>query len=177
MASLFHASQLAHNEATLLLTESSAQPLEPLPALSERISKAILRASIALGSTLDSMEEGKRMRLWPLVREQLPPSLYEPHAARLPEKLPWEYQSAMISSGLASRLVYREGLSFVEHISDERLGRFALRYLQQEEVVRSLAKQVKQHGAPYASQVEELLLRGGVRAAAEQATDPPRRAA
>ena len=83
----------------------------------------------------------------------------------------------MISSGLASRLVYREGLAFVEGISDERLPRFALRYLQQEEVVRNLVRQVAEGGAAYAPEVERLLLQGGVRTAAEQSGAVPRRGA
>ena len=123
------------------------------------------------------MAEEQRRRLWPLVRGQLPPSLYAAHAARLPQRLPWQYQSAMISSGLASRLVYREGLAFVEGISDERLPRFALRYLQQEEVVRNLVRQVAEGGAAYAPEVERLLLQGGVRTAAEQSGAVPRRGA
>jgi glutamate dehydrogenase len=158
---------LARQEAQLLFDESKANLDTPLPALSERISLAILRASQALGGQLDEMHEDQQGRLWPLVREQLPPCLFERHASRLPERVPWEYQSAMISSGLASRLVYREGLSFCESLSDARLPSFALRYLQQEQVVKDLARQVESDGAPYASKVKGLLLRGGVRAATE----------
>ena len=40
--------------------------------------------------------------------------LFLNHAQRLPERLPWEYTKEMISSGLAGRLVYREGLQYVE---------------------------------------------------------------
>lgn len=138
-------------------------PVSPLA----QVSLAILRASRAMEEALANMEEDQRRRLWPLVREQLPSCLFEHHAARLPQRLPWEYQSAMISSGFASRLVYREGLSFCEALPDHRLPTFALRYLQQEQIVKGLARQVADGGAAYAEQVESLLLRGGVRAATE----------
>jgi len=167
--------ELARLEAQLIFSEHFAEPTAPLPSLCERVSYAILRASNALNGLLNEMQEDQRRRLWPLVREQLPQCLYEKHASRLPHTLPWEYQSAMISSGLASRLVYREGLAFSEALTDAQLPSFALRYLQQEQVVRSLAKQVSDGGAPYAAQVEKLLLRGGVRAAAQSASAPASR--
>jgi len=163
---------LAALEASLLFAEARSRPGEPLPALSERISRAILRTSNALGGLLDALGEEQRSRLWPLVREQLPEALFEAHASRLPA-LPWQYQSAMIASGLASRLVYREGLDFCEAISDERLPKFALAYLQQEQVVRRLAQEVAATEAPWARDVEQLLLTGGVRAATEAAALAP----
>ena len=75
----------------------------------------------------------------------------------------------MIANGLASRLVYREGLAFVRNLPDVSLPTFALAYLQQEQRVRSLAKEVRQSGMAFGEEVEDLLIRGGVRAAAEQA--------
>ena len=161
--------ELARLEAQLIFSEQMADPSASVPSLCERVSYATLRASNALNGLLNQMEENQRRRLWPLVREQLPQCLFDQHASRLPKSLPWEYQSAMISSGLASRLVYREGLAFSEALSDAQLPGFALRYLQQEQVVRTLAKQVRDSGADYAPQVESLLLRGGVRAAAQHA--------
>jgi len=84
------------------------------------------------------------------------------------DRLPWPYVKSCISSGLASRLVYREGLAFVEGLPDTTLSDFALTYLQQEPRVRFLASQVVASGLACASDVEQLLLRGGVRAATIQ---------
>ena len=62
---------------------------------------------------MDSYAQDKQ--LWPLVSAQLPPALAtSAHAPKLPERLPWEYQKSVIVKSLASRLVYREGLSFIE---------------------------------------------------------------
>ena len=143
----------------------------PLPALSERISFAILRVADALAAVLD--DYSKEKQLWPLVATQLPPALAasEAHAAVLPDRLPWEYQKSTVAKSLASRLVYREGLAFVEGLGDGRLPAFALAYLEQEQRVRGLADQVAASGAPFAPEVEALLLQGGVRVAAEQAAN------
>jgi len=157
----------------MLFAERALDPTRPLPQISEEISVACLRVTTALAAHLARFDHtSRRHRLWPLVREQLPPSLFEAHAAKLPAQLPWQYQKAMIASGLASRLVYREGLRFVTSISDERLSAFALAYLQQEHRVGHLAKLVRASDLADREEVEALLLQGGVRVAAEEACPP-----
>mmetsp|Transcript_10638 Transcript_10638/g.20553 ORF Transcript_10638/g.20553 Transcript_10638/m.20553 type:complete len:714 (-) Transcript_10638:526-2667(-) len=158
---------LARLEAELLFSEARKQPDESLPELSVRISKAILRVRDALGVLMDTFDETQKQRLWPLTRELLPPVLFENYAQRLPERLPWNYTKSMIAAGLASRMVYREGLSYTEGLAEGRLAEFALTYLKQEQHVRALAAQVVASGVPHARDVEALLLRGGIRAAAE----------
>jgi len=159
---------LARLEADLLFKESSLNPDLALPLLSERISYAILRVSDALGEQFDGFNDSQKRRLWPLMREQLPPVLFEKYASRLPEKLPWEYIKNMISSGLAGRLVYREGLQYVEQVPDKRLREMALAYLQQEQHVRKLVAEVAASNLVSAPAVEALLLQGGVRAAVDK---------
>jgi len=161
--------ELARLEAAMLFAEAARDPTVPHVKISEEISFACLRVSSALSTLLDRFDAPNQHRLWPLVREQLPAVLFEQHAARLPERIPWEYQKSMIANGLASRLVYREGLAFVRNLPDVSLPTFALAYLQQEQRVRSLAKEVRQSGMAFGEEVEDLLIRGGVRAAAEQA--------
>jgi len=159
---------LARQEAAMLFAESARDPSVPHVKISEEISFACLRVSTALASLLDRFDKPNQHRLWPLVREQLPPVLFELYASRLPERIPWEYQKSMIANGLASRLVYREGLAFVKNLPDGALPNFALAYLQQEQRVRALAKEVRSSGFDFGPEVEHLLLRGGVRAAAEE---------
>jgi len=174
--------ELARLEASMLFSELSRDPSKPIPTLSERISCAILRIGGALDEALDKLEENEKRDLWHVVKEQLPTSLFKAngHADRSDEaiskKLPWPYQKSCISSGLASRLVYREGLSFVEGLPSNTLPEFALTYLRQEPKVRQLANLVKASGLDFAADVSALLLSGGVRAATEAtttATTPP----
>jgi len=158
---------MAQLEAQLLFAESRRMPDTPLPALSERISFAILRVADALATLMDSYAQEKP--LWPYVSAQLPPALAESqHAPKLPERLPLEYQKSTVAKSLASRLVYREGLAFVEALPDARLPVFALSYLEEEKHVKDLADAIAASGHGYAEQVETLLLKGGVRVAAAE---------
>ena len=113
----------------------------------------------------------------------------------------------MIAASLAARLTYREGLAFVEGVSDASLPQLALAYMRSERRVRDMADQVGpriahappckcgaaaipacaaaalliwrgltaaqvlQHassGLTCAHEASDLLVRGGIRAAAEQ---------
>jgi len=162
--------ELARLEARMLISERARDPSVAIPMLSERISFSILRVGLALDIALDELGAKERESFWPVVRNQLPPSLFEaPFSKHVAQRLPWPYQKSAITSGLASRLVYREGLAFVEGLPDASLATFALTYLQQEQRVRSLAAQVAASGLSFAADVEALLLRGGVRAATEAA--------
>jgi len=158
---------MAYLEASLLFSEAARNTTTPLPALSERISFAILRVADALATLME--EYSQDHKLWPIVSEQLPPALADSeHASKLPEMLPWEYQKSTIVKSLASRLVYREGLTFVESMPDARLPLFALSYLEQEQRVLELAAEVASSGHEFAPKVEALLLQAGVRVAAEE---------
>ena len=85
--------ELAGQEASLLFAESARDPTVPHVKISEQISFACLRVATALAALLDRFDQSaNKDRLWPLVREQLPTVLFEKYAARLPERIPWEYQ-------------------------------------------------------------------------------------
>ena len=88
--------------------------------------------------------------------------------SRAAEQLPWAYQRSVISSGLASRLVYREGLTFVEALPDSNLATYSECYLRGERRTRELADRIAAAGLQDAgAEVHALLMKGGVRAAAE----------
>ena len=53
--------EMASLEAKLLFAESSRDPTTPLPAISERISFAILRVADALSTLMDSYAEDKTL--------------------------------------------------------------------------------------------------------------------
>ena len=74
-----------------------------------------------------------------------------------------------IAASLASRLVYREGLSWAESLPSEALPTVCLEYLRQEQRIRQLAEDVRTSSLGERDEVSELLIRGGVRAAVESA--------
>lgn len=164
--------ELARLEAQMLFAESARDATVALPALSERISIAILRVGHALDSALDELPEHEQRELFPCVRESVPPILFDGSCghdavSRATERLPWPYQRSCISSGLASRLCYREGLSFVEALPDRNLAEYAQAYLRGEKKARELAALVGSAGLSFGAEVAELLMKGGARAATE----------
>jgi len=162
--------ELARMEAARLFAEAARDRTIPLPALSERISFAIIRVNDALDAHLDTLAEAERAAFEPLVSAQLPAAFTSAgFAPRIPEKLPWEYRKSAITAGLASRLVYREGLAFVEGMPDARLPAYSHAYLEQEQRVTALAHAVAVSGHAFGAEVSKLLLKGGVRVAAERA--------
>jgi len=165
--------ELARLEANLLFAESARDATVALPALSERISVAILRVGHALDAALDELPAHEQRQLFPCVRESIPPVLFESSGGdgeasrRASERLPWPYQRSCISSGLASRLCYREGLAFVEALPDRGLAEYAQAYLHGERKARELAALVASAGLDFGAEVAELLVKGGARAATE----------
>ena len=161
--------ELARLEAQMLFTEAIRSTNVALPALSERISVSILRVGHALDDALDRLPASEQSGLFPLVRESIPPVLFEDPTVRkrAAAQLPWPYQRSCITSGLASRLCYREGLAFVEGLPDEGLAAYAQAYLQGEKRTRELSALVAAAGLACGPDVEMLLMRGGVRAATE----------
>ena len=154
----------------MLFTEAARDRSVALPTLSERISVAILRVGRALDDTLDKLPRAKQQALFPLVRESIPPELFSEPSIELRARmvLPWPYQRSCITSGLASRLVYREGLAFVEGLPNDGLATFAQAYLRGEQHTRELSALVAAANLSFGSEVMELLMKGGVRAAAEK---------
>jgi len=161
---------LARLEAQMLFAEAAKDANAALPALSERISVCILRVGLGLDAALDALPRDEQKRLFPLVMESAPPVLFEDAAVRAnaSRTLPWPYQRSCITSGLASRLVYREGLAFVEALPDTALANYALAYLRGEQRARDLtAKLAAANLGSFGTEVEALLMKGGVRAATE----------
>jgi len=161
--------ELARLEAQMLLAESARDPSTAMPVLSERISVAILRVNHALDALLDKLPAEQRTDFFHLVRQGLPATLFadESIAKSAEKRLPWAYQRSCVTSGLASRLVYREGLHFVESLPDEGLAEFARSYLDGEQHAQKLAALVATAGLKFGPEVEKLLLKGGVRAATD----------
>ena len=159
--------ELARLEARMLFTEAARDRSVALPTLSERISVAILRVGRALDDALDKLPRAEQQTLFPLVRESIPPELFSEPSIELRARmvLPWPYQRSCITSGLASRLVYREGLAFVEGLPNDGLATFAQAYLRGEQHTRELSALVAAANLSFGSEVMELLMKGGGAAA------------
>ena len=104
-----------------------------------------------------------------LVKDHVPPALAELAGKdRLQHGIPKTYVLSIIASQLASRVVYREGLQFVESLSDEGLAGVARSYMSKEGEVDALIAAVKAAGlGDKGLQISALLEASGARAAVE----------
>merc|ERR1712048_595937 len=112
---------IAKQEAQLLFRGSRLNPSVQIPDVAVNISKAITRCGdifeVLLSENLDVLDIETRRRL---VVESLPHKLVEVAGDRL-DDLPPAYTRAMLCSSLSSRMVYNEGLDFIESLTDEAL--------------------------------------------------------
>ena len=78
-----------------------------------------------------------------------PAKLRELAGNRVTARVPLPYQKEIVSCLLGSKIVYNEGLAFVEGLSDAALAGIALRYLREERKVEALVDKVRRADAPH----------------------------
>jgi len=163
----------ARQEAELLFREHRATG-QDLPTLSKRISAAINRLTDAIAAQLEAegmekLRPERKAALLPVVMDHLPAKLVEiaGSAEEVERRLPLPYLRNAMASSLASRIVYGEGIAFVEDQREAELAGRALRYLGAAGAVRALADRVA--AAPgldpeARAEVVEILRKAGVKA-------------
>ena len=132
-------------QAELLFREFNNQP-GALPHFSERISNAINRITDAITQHLDTPEGEARMpELMHLVKGHLPKKLETEAWERFEAQVPPQYVKNAVASTLASRIVYREGIRFVEDRGEDarpeaahKLASLAFDYLEAEGTVSNM---------------------------------------
>ena len=79
----------------------------------------------ALTKHLDGVDPGDKLfdELFPLVISNLPKKLQEVAGDRVASRFPVQYQRNSMASTLASRLVYSEGIHFVETQPEDRIAK------------------------------------------------------
>jgi glutamate dehydrogenase len=159
---------LARLEAELLFREYKNYQ-GALPHFSERLSQAIMRTSNVIRKSLVNVERGDDLyvKLMPLfLEEYLPKKLAQVAGHRVDERIPIDYLRNAFASSLASKLLYNEGINFLESQPEDRLFPFALQYIEEEKKIHGLLTDVQESkglGEVDKSNVIELLRRGGVR--------------
>lgn len=164
--------QLAKTEAELMFREYNKNPGQALPPYSQLISECIMRVHDATDAALEHMDDEKRKTLiLSQLEEHLPKRLKEAGMDRCWDQVPLAYLKQVVCAATASKIVYREGLDYIQALPDESLAPIAFKYLQQEEKVFGLIEKVQGSGmdAESIEKVSQLLLRGGVRAGVESA--------
>lgn len=160
---------LARLEAHTLFREHYHKPGIPLADLSTRLSRAIIRVNDAVSNTLGEMAEADRLLARRLVREYLPPVLLERSGEQVFERIPAPYLNQVIASALSSKIVYREGLDWFEHMPDQSTAALAVHYLRQETETQHLVEEIEGSTLAGRERIAELLREGGTGAALRKA--------
>jgi glutamate dehydrogenase len=162
--------ELARLEAELLFREYNNYP-GALPAFSERISQAISRTKLTIWKDLENMQRGDSTyeELLPLfIEEHLPKKLASVAGDRVSARIPLDYLRNAFASSLASKLLYKEGIHFLEAQPKERLTDLSMRYYKEEKRIQKLlaaVQRVESFNEATRNDVMKLLARGGVRSA------------
>jgi glutamate dehydrogenase len=152
-------------EAEMLFHEHLHRPTISLPELSTRLSRAIIRATDAIAQSIHPLQDQDDALARDLVREYLPPVLLETAGDSVFTRVPSDYLTRVIASTLSSRIVYREGLEWFEHMPDQAIAQLAIQYLRQEGQIKRLVEQVNRSVLPDREIIAGLLREGGTRTA------------
>lgn len=162
---------LARQEGELLFREYRNYP-GALPHFSERISFAIAKVTDAVTDALADVTPTDPLfrELQPLIIENLPKKLATIAGDRVPSRFPLQYQKNSIASTLASKLVYKEGIHFVETCPAEKVAERAFEYYRKEQEMSKIIKDVEALPFPKGKEAEkalvlDLLNRGATRTA------------
>merc|ERR1712127_1115410 len=133
-----------------------------------RISQSINRAYNPIRKKLADMQTGDATykKLLPLfLEEHLPKKLAAVAGDRVTDRIPLDYLRNAFGKILASKLLYREGIHFLESQPELMLPELAIRYVTEEKRVRDLLGDVESSNMPPAkrAKVQQLLEQGGAR--------------
>jgi glutamate dehydrogenase len=152
---------LAHLEALTLLREHSHKPTIRLPVLSERLSRTINRATDTIATAVDGWLARHADLVQQVLIDYLPASLYETVGSKIFTEIPEAYLHRIIASALASRIVYREGLDWIETMPEENIAQLAERYLVEEGNMHVLVQEIRASDCPNRERIALLLESGG----------------
>ena len=123
---------VAETEARLIFREMRLDQMKPFPVISAEVSAAITRLHDALDQHIGRLSDDEMAEFQHVMREHLPGDAAKTRLDRVEERVPRQYQNAMVACLLASRMVYKEGVRFIESLPDEGLAELALKYMEAE---------------------------------------------
>lgn len=155
----------ARLEADALFREHLHKPAVHLPELSMRLSRAINKATDAVTEGIEALWDNHPERARELVLRHLPSVLGKRCGDRVFDTIPKAYLHRIVASSLASKIVYREGLDWLESMSNDSVARLAERYFIEEALVEKMANEVRGSDLENREIIADLLEAGGVAAA------------
>jgi glutamate dehydrogenase len=160
---------LARREAELLVRVYLHRPHVPLPEVSTRMSKVMMRTADAIEAAIDTLDAEESDLMQYLVFDHLPKVLLETAADRLWTKLPRAYLKWMMAKSLSTRVIYREGFEYLEEMPMSAIASLAVKYLRMELERMRLRDELLKNDGPSAARIADLLDRSGILPTIEEA--------
>ena len=152
----------ARREAELLARVHHHRPQIPLPEISVRLSRAMIRTSDAIEAAMDRLEADNPEIMRELVIEHLPASLLEAVGDRLWTDMPKPYLKWIMAKSLSGHIIYREGFEYLESMPMAAIADLAVRYLRLELERAKLVEEVQASDLPNRQRIVELLDEAGI---------------
>jgi glutamate dehydrogenase len=135
----------ADNEAKLMFREWKARFSETnLVELSYEVSKEINFAKDVVRERLNRLSDAEldSEKFAFILFQHCPQILVEKYRDRITTRLPRAHKIAIISAYMASHLVYKEGLNWLESMDAEQVYRIALDYIDAEQTVERMIQEI-----------------------------------
>ncbi|MEM7228616.1 MAG: NAD-glutamate dehydrogenase domain-containing protein [Planctomycetota bacterium] len=153
---------LARREAELLALTHRYHPQVPLPEVSIRLSRVMIRTADAIEEAIDGMNDEEQTMLKQLVIEHLPPTLVKTAGDRLWTVTPLPYLKWIMAKSLAAHIVYREGFDYLQSMSKPAIAELAIRYLHLENEREDLTTAIMGSNLEDRERIAALLTRAGI---------------
>jgi glutamate dehydrogenase len=155
----------ADQEAKLLFRELAQEDNRNLVDLSLLISKEINHLTDVLLENLSERTEDvlKDPFFQDIVIRHCPPVLVEKYRDRILERLPDAHKIAIISSSVASYVVYKEGLGWMRTLPKSKLFDALIVYMQKDKLATQLMESVMASGIHEREQINAILARSAAR--------------
>lgn len=154
--------ELARREAELLSRVHHHRPQVPLPEISTRVSRVMIRTSDAIEASLDKLSAEDSQLMRGLVTDHLPQILLQTIGEELWTKMPKPYLRWIMAKSLAARMVYREGFEYLESMPTTAIADLGVRYLHLELERSRLVNEVTKSELPDRQRIAELLGEAGI---------------
>ncbi|MEE2786688.1 MAG: hypothetical protein VX589_05060 [Myxococcota bacterium] len=161
---------LARKEASVLFSQYKRRPEVPLSQVSVQLSDAINRMKDAIIDGLVHWSADDLALADLLVNEHLPTSLRTAAGQSAIANLPRTYFHRVFASVLASEIVYREGVEYLNDVRHARLAPLALSYLRHLVSTKTLIDRLSTSQLPERSAIIALLQQAGL---PSHVDDPP----
>ncbi|MES2614442.1 MAG: NAD-glutamate dehydrogenase domain-containing protein [Bdellovibrionota bacterium] len=156
----------ADKEAKLLFREWLRNKLSTdLVKLSYEVSAEINFAKDILLEKLNTLSDAQleESKFKYVLFKHCPSILVEKYKERILTRLPRAHKIAILSAHMASHLVYKEGLNWLDSMHPDQIFKIALDYMDAERTVEKMVKEIEVSGLSFKNEISEILRYAGAK--------------